>query len=86
MNSSLMYPPTMMRIYGSRKIYVTMRSSFFANFACSSYEVRPKWAQSVYEVSPKFVRSSFEVCPKFVRSSPDSFEVRPIVNTSVTRE
>ena len=66
--------------------FVTMQNSFFANFACSSYEVRPKWSRSVYEVSPTLVQSSFEVCLKFVRSLPkvrskfaqSLFKVRPI--------
>ena len=65
--------------YGSGKNYVTIRSSFFANFARTSYEVRPKWDGSSYEVCLKFERScpegrsklsrsSFEVALKFVRS------------------
>ena len=65
--------------YGSRGNYVSMRSSYFANFERSWLEARTKLARSLYEVGSKFVqswaevhsklvRSGLEVGPKFVRS------------------
>ena len=58
--------------YGSRGNYVSMQSSYFANFGRSWLEVRTKLARSSFKVGPKFVRSSYEVSSKLGRSS---FEV-----------
>ena len=43
--------------YGSRGNYVSMQSSYFANFERSWAEVRTKLARSWAEVGSKFVRS-----------------------------
>ena len=80
-------------MYGSRTIYVIIRTSFFH----TSYEVSPKWDQCSYELSPKFVWSwsevhsklpqiLIEVAVKFIQSWSEvctkmpwiSFEVQPI--------
>ena len=71
--------------YGSRGNYVSMRSSYFANFEQSWLEVRTKLARSSAKVRSKFVRSGLLVGPKFVRSwlkvcsklRQSSFEVGP---------
>jgi len=62
----------MIRTYGSCRNYVSMQSSYFANFERSWLEVRTKSARSSYGVGSKFVRSWAEVRSKLGRSS---FEV-----------
>ena len=58
-----------LQMYGRCKYYVSMRSSFFVNFARSLGVVHMGLSRSSYKVEAKFIRSRSNVCMKLWSSS-----------------
>ena len=65
---SFCYSRRFTNMYGRRKYYVSMRSSFCANFARSSYKVEARFVWSCAVVLTKSGQSSYQVEANFVRS------------------